>query len=117
MPIIPANWKQKWRQIRACFSSLTDRPWQADVLRHTFASYHARQFKDFSSLQMGMGHSSLSLLRTRYLNMEGILRRESSAFWQLNHNALFTGTPSSGSSGKSGDSSRRRLKQEPCLLR
>ena len=82
MPVTPANWKQKWRQVRARFSALTGRPWQADVLRHTFASYHARQFRDFSSLQMDMGHSSLSLLRTRYLNMEGISRRESAAFWQ-----------------------------------
>ena len=102
MPVTPANWKQKWRQVRARFSALTGRPWQADVLRHTFASYHARQFRDFSSLQMDMGHSSLSLLRTRYLNMEGISRRESAAFWQLNHNALFIGPSSSGSPEKEG---------------
>mgnify|MGYP005912298015 CR=1 FL=1 len=56
----------------------------------------------FSSLQMDMGHSSLSLLRTRYLNMEGISRRESAAFWQLNHNALFIGPSSSGSPEKTG---------------
>lgn len=83
MPITPTNWKQKWRQIRARFSALTGKPWQADVLRHTFASYHAKQFHDFSALQMDMGHSSSFLLRTRYLNMEGISRRESTAFWQL----------------------------------
>ena len=76
--------------------------WPNDALRHTFASYHARQFRDFSSLQMDMGHSSLSLLRTRYLNMEGISRRESAAFWQLNHNALFIGPSSSGSPEKEG---------------
>jgi len=102
IPVTPANWKQKWRQVRARFSALTGRPWQADVLRHTFASYHARQFRDFASLQMDMGHSSLSLLRTRYLNMEGISRRESAAFWQLNHNALFIGPSSSGSPEKTG---------------
>ena len=102
MPVTPANWKQKWRQVRARFSALNGRPWQADVLRHTFASYHARQFRDFASLQMDMGHSSLSLLRTRYLNMEGISRRESAAFWQLNHNALFIGASSSGSPEKAG---------------
>jgi len=90
-------------------------PRQADVLRHTFASYHARQFRNFASLQMDMGHSSLSLLRTRYLNMEGISSRESAAFWQLNHNALFTGASSSGAPGKSGNSSRHRLKPGPCL--
>ena len=117
MPVTPANWKQKWRQVRARFSALTGKPWQGDVLRHTFASYHARQFRNFASLQMDMGHSSLSLLRTRYLNMEGISSRESAAFWQLNHNALFTGASSSGAPGKSGNSSRHRLKPGPCLPR
>lgn len=114
-PVTPANWKQKWQQVRARFSALTGKPWQADVLRHTFASYHARQFRDFASLQMDMGHSNLSLLRTRYLNMEGISIRESAAFWQLNYNTLFRGTLSSGFPEKRENSFRQRLKPEPCL--
>ena len=83
MPVTPANWKQKWRQVRARFSALTGRPWQTDVLRHTFASYHAKHFKDYNLLQMEMGHRSSSLLRTRYLNMKGISPQTATRFWAL----------------------------------
>ena len=79
--ICPPQWPVRWAGLRYRAGwDANGKRWPNDALRHTFASYHARQFRDFSSLQMDMGHSSLSLLRTRYLNMEGISRRESAGF-------------------------------------
>ena len=56
--------------------------WSADALRHTYASYHAKWFRDFSLLQLEMGHRSSSLLRERYLNMEGVSRDRARLFWE-----------------------------------
>lgn len=57
--------------------------WVPDCLRHTYASYHAKHFKDYNLLQMEMGHRSSSLLRTRYLNMKGISPQTATRFWAL----------------------------------
>lgn len=77
--ICPRDWVRRWRRLRAAAGLL---PWRQDVLRHTFASYHAKQFRDFSALQMEMGHHSAALLRTRYLSMEGITAAAARRFWQ-----------------------------------
>ena len=53
-----------------------------DVLRHTYASYHARHFHDFNALQESMGHRSASLLRTRYLSMRRLTAGHARRFWQ-----------------------------------
>lgn len=63
--IIPANWERRWRQLRHA-AGLGE--WQADALRHTFASNHAAYYRDLPGLQLEMGHRDLSQLRTRYLN-------------------------------------------------
>lgn len=62
---IPKNWQRRWRALRraAGFSR-----WVPDVLRHTFASYHAAHFRNLPALQLEMGHRDLSLLRTRYIS-------------------------------------------------
>lgn len=77
-PIAPPNWDRKWKRFRlsAGFSK-----WQQDCLRHTYASYHAKYYRNFPLLQMEMGHRSADLLRTRYLNMEGITRQDAYYFW------------------------------------
>ena len=86
-PICPRNWVQKWSAIRqkAGWSHSAEegssKVWQQDCLRHTYASFHALHYKDFSRLQYEMGHSSSQLLRTRYLNMEGICPQEALIFW------------------------------------
>lgn len=84
--ICPENWLAKWSVIRqkAGWSKASGKPWQQDCLRHTFASYHAKYFKNFSLLQMEMGHSSSSLLRNRYLNMRGISKKNAILFWSKN---------------------------------
>lgn len=80
--ICPANWIRKWRNVRASAGwTFPERPWQQDVLRHTFASYHLKFFKNLPLLQCEMGHSSARLLRTRYLSMRGITGAAAAQFW------------------------------------
>ena len=76
--ICPANWQRHWRQLRHAAGLI---PWRQDVLRHTFASYHAKHFHDFPRLQEDMGHRSSALLRTRYLSMHGLTRTHARLFW------------------------------------
>ncbi len=77
--ITPPNWQNKWKQIRnaAGFAG----QWVQDVLRHTYASYHAKCFKDLPLLQVNMGHRDQSLLRARYINMQGITTSEAQHFF------------------------------------
>lgn len=76
--ICPPNWQRRWRHLRDC-AGLT--PWRQDVLRHTFASYHAKHFHHFARLQEEMGHRSAVLLRTRYLSMRGLTAGLAAKFW------------------------------------
>ncbi len=93
-PICPKGWILKWRAIRRKAGWCQRKnPWRADCLRHTFASYHAKHFQNYSLLQIEMGHRSSSLLRTRYLNMKGISARSADAFWQLSPNKLLRQSP------------------------
>lgn len=76
--LCPPNWKRKWNRLR-------DRAgldaWRQDTLRHTFASYHAKRFRDLPGLSLEMGHADLSLLRTRYINMGRLTREDARQFW------------------------------------
>lgn len=78
-PIVPTSWVMRWARLRreAGFSK-----WVPDVLRHTFASYHLKYFKDMRALQLDMGHASLDLLRTRYLAMQGVTAKGAKLFWE-----------------------------------
>ncbi len=76
--ICPPNWLNRWKALRHAAGF---QKWQQDILRHTFASYYAKAFHDLTALQLYMGHRDVSLLRTRYVNMKGIRRREALAFW------------------------------------
>ncbi len=79
LQIAPRNWATRWRALR---KSAGFDHWQSDVLRHTFASYHAAFFRDLGALQLEMGHRDSSLLRTRYVSP--ICYREAAAFWTSN---------------------------------
>ena len=46
-PLCPAEWERKWRLVRARAGWNKCRPWVQDVLRHTFASYHALEFREY----------------------------------------------------------------------
>lgn len=80
--VCPRNWPAKWRALRRLAGwDGKENKWTADILRHTFASYFARHFKNLNVLQLEMGHSSSDLLRTRYLNMEGVTEMTAAIFW------------------------------------
>lgn len=80
--ITPLNWEKRWKGVRlAAGWSGEDHRWQQDVLRHTFASYHAKYFKNFQLLQCEMGHANANLLRTRYISMCGVTRVAAAQFW------------------------------------
>lgn len=80
--IIPSNWKRRWKVVRteAGWNKMHNK-WRQDVLRHTFASYHAKYFKNYYLLQCEMGHSDMNLLRTRYISMSGITQLSAEQFW------------------------------------
>ncbi|MBQ6534519.1 MAG: tyrosine-type recombinase/integrase [Opitutales bacterium] len=68
--ICPKNFSRKWKAIRDR-SGFAGR-WVQDSPRHTYASYHAKRYRDLPRLQLNMGHRDISLLRSRYVNMCGI---------------------------------------------
>lgn len=74
---IPKNWQRRWRALRRAAGFTR---WVPDVLRHTFASYHAARFRNLPALQLEMGHRDLSLLRTRYISP--IPPRAAAGFWK-----------------------------------
>ena len=76
--ICPPNWVRRWRHLRQ--QSGFER-WVPDVLRHTYASYHVKHFRDLPALQLAMGHRDPHLLYTRYINLEGVTRKNARAFW------------------------------------
>ncbi len=84
--LVPADWTRKWRHIRrACGwgkNSSEENPWRQDVLRHTFASYHLKHFRDITKLQLEMGHCSPKLLFARYVNLRGVTRTDAAAFFR-----------------------------------
>ena len=73
--ICPPNWQKLWAGLHRAAGFAR---WQADVLRHTFATHHLATFRSYAELQLEMGHRSADLLRTRYVAMEGIYRRSES---------------------------------------
>lgn len=79
--ICPTDWQRRWRKIRDN-SGFRGR-WVQDVLRHTYASYHAKCFRDLPRLQVNMGHRDINLLRSRYVNMNGISKSESKSYFVL----------------------------------
>ena len=77
--ICPIDWQRRWRKIRDN-SGFRGR-WVQDVLRHTYASFHAKNYADLPRLQLNMGHRDQSLLRSRYVNMHDISRAEAKSFF------------------------------------
>lgn len=76
--IAPPSWCDRWKKLRQAAKL---NPWQQDTLRHSFASYHLKHFHNIVRLQEEMGHRDSSLLRTRYLNLRYITRRDAGIFF------------------------------------
>lgn len=85
--ICPPDWCHRWSRLRNDAGILH---WQQDTLRHTFASYHLKHWHDLERLQEEMGHRSTRLLRTRYLSMKGITRKNAALFWSSQFARRFT---------------------------
>ncbi len=77
--ICPPRWKQRWQYLRQV-AGFTH--WVPDVLRHSYASYHAKMYRDLPCLQLAMGHRDCRLLLTRYVNLRGITKKSAQRFWQ-----------------------------------
>lgn len=75
---IPRNWQNRWRALRRA-AGFSPGQWVPDVCRHTFASYHAARFRDLGALQLEMGHRSVELLRSRYLNLPQV--EQAKVYW------------------------------------
>ena len=75
---IPGNWENRWRRLRRA-AGFAPGQWVPDVCRHTFASYHAAYFRDLGALQLEMGHRSVHLLLSRYLNLPQV--KQAKAYW------------------------------------
>ena len=78
--ICPPNWLHYWRELRkAAGWNSPAHAWPQDALRHTYASYHLSYFRSFAELQLEIGHRDATLLRTRYLCMNGV--HAAGQFW------------------------------------
>lgn len=78
--ICPKNWLRKWKSLRE--DAGFKHTWVNDVLRHTYASFYAKRYKNLLQLQLNMGHRDLSLLRSRYVNMIGIKKSDAKVFFE-----------------------------------
>jgi integrase len=91
--LVPANFRRKFSALRAAAGVET---WPADVLRHTFASYHYAMHADRKGLQAAMGHSeSEDTLDKHYRAVATIggvtvSRKLAGAFWGLTPRAVRT---------------------------
>ncbi len=82
--LCPPRWGKRWQRLRQVAGLAgAARRWVPDVLRHTFASYHALTHRNLPALQLQLGHRDSRLLMTRYLNLPGLRRAESHPFWGL----------------------------------
>ena len=79
---IPHRWKERWHALRRAAGWNHEHAWQADACRHSFATYHAAQFRDFAELQMEMGHRDSTLLRTRYVYACGNAQGNAAQFFR-----------------------------------
>lgn len=77
--ITPNCWYSRWGKLR---KKAGFQEWRPDILRHTFASYHLKHFKDINVLVLDMGHATPQLLRTRYLAMDNLTAEAAKAFWE-----------------------------------
>ncbi len=82
--ICPPRWEKQWLRLRQVAELATrTRRWVPDVLRHTFASYHALTHRNLPALQLQLGHRDSRLLLTRYLNLHPLRKSELKPFWEL----------------------------------
>lgn len=77
--VCPKKWARHWAKLHTLAGWNDEKPWQPDILRHTFASYHLQYHHDYTALQWAMGHRDSSLLRTRYVDLRDVA--DAARFW------------------------------------
>lgn len=78
--VCPKKWARHWAELHTRAGWTEEKPWQPDILRHTFASYHLQYHHDYKALQWAMGHRDASLLRTRYVDLRDV--ENAASFWE-----------------------------------
>lgn len=69
--------------------------WQQDSLRHSYATYYLKAgCGDLTRLQLNMGHRSVRLLYSRYVNMVGTTRKMAKQWWQIMPQDVFSSSSS-----------------------
>lgn len=102
-PVIPPkNWRMVWLRFRydlgwrvasdkvirkQCLPPIeaVHSEWPADVLRHTYASYHYAQHQNANLLAAQMGHTSARMIEAHYRAIR--TRAEAGLFWSITPNA------------------------------
>lgn len=82
IPPTQLKWRTRAMRLRAGYNDTT-RPWQDDVLRHSYATWYLKAGGQLHQLQLNMGHSSTRLLYTRYTNMVGTTRAAAAEWWSI----------------------------------
>ncbi len=83
-PLCPPRWPKRWQRLRQVAGLATrQQRWVPDVLRHTYASYHALTHRNLPALQLQLGHRDARLLMTRYLNLRPLRKADLAPFWRL----------------------------------
>lgn len=86
VPPVSLKWRLLALRRRAGYSDAT--PWQADCLRHSYATYSLKSGTPLHVLQLDMGHTTTRLILARYMNMKGITRQMAETWWQLTPETL-----------------------------
>lgn len=78
MPIIPTNWKRKSQAARKN-AGLSGRQ---DTARHSYATYHLVKYKDKTTLEANLGHSTGSAMLMRHYRAAAT-PAEADAYWSI----------------------------------
>lgn len=78
--LIPRAWAPRWRHLRLD-AGITH--WRTETLRHTFAAYHLKHFKDPEALRKELGLRSVEELHTRFLCDNHLSTETAGLYWGL----------------------------------
>lgn len=80
--VCPRNLRKRVEALRIRAGFGPDRPWIADGMRHSFASYHLALHQNENLLKAQMGHSVGSEVLWQHYRAR-VTRREAEAFWRI----------------------------------
>lgn len=80
--VCPRNLRKRLESLRIRAGFGPDRPWIADGMRHSFASYHLAMWQNENLLKAQMGHSIGSEVLWQHYRAR-VTRKEAEAFWRI----------------------------------